>query len=107
MSKSKQYILTNEDDIFRRIHDFDAARLECERSKKWDDVNSTSNTHIITGVVNYSNGDSLHYDVTFITLGDVKVSVVMLTLKYSDLVSQYVEVYLAPYGGGDLDVAAD
>ena len=103
MSKSKQFILTNEDDILKRIRDFDAAHLDCERSKKWDEVNSTSNTHIITGVVNYSNGDSFHYDVTFITLGDVKVSVVMLTLKHDG----EVDVYLAPYDSGDLDVAAD
>ena len=103
MSKSKQYILTNEDDIFRRIQDFDAARLECERSKKWDEVNSTSNTHIITCVVNYSNGDSFHYDVTTITLGDVKVSVVILTLIYGD----NVDVYLAPFGCVDLYANAD
>lgn len=99
----KNYKLTNEDDILKRIRDFDAAHLKYERSKKWDEVNCTSNTHIVTGVVNYSNGDSFHYDLTFITLGDVKVSVVMLTLKHGD----EVDVYLAPYDSGDLDVAAD
>lgn len=106
MSEKKQYTLTNEDDIFRRIQDFDVARLECERRKKWDEVNSTSNTHIINCVVNYSNGDTLHYAVTAITLGDVRVAVVTLTLKIGD----NVEIYLAPSRAallGGLDEIAD
>ena len=100
MSKSKQFILTSEEDIVKRFRDFSVAHSEHEYSIKWDEVSSSSNTHIITGVANCSNGDSLHYDDTTITLGDVHVSVVMLTLKHGD----NVDVYLAPYGGGKLDV---
>ena len=103
MSKSKQYILTSEEDIVKRIRDFTAAHIIYEKTKEWDDVNRATTTRIVTSVTHYSNGDCLRYDVTTINLGDTKVSVEMLTLKHGD----NVEVYLAPYDRGDLDVASD
>ena len=102
-----KYKLTNTYEIIDKMRAFTEAHIRYEKSVNCTELMCSENAHVVSSVADYSNGDCSRYDITTVTLGDIEVSVQMLTLKYSDLVSQNVEVYLAPYGGGELDVAAD
>lgn len=104
---SSKYKLTNAYEIIDKMRSFTEAHIRYDKSVNCTELMCSENAHVVTSVADYSNGDCSRYDITTITLGDIEVSVQMLTLKYSDLVNQYVEVYLAPYGCGDQDVIAD
>lgn len=100
---SKKYKLTHTYEIIDKMRSFTQAHIRYDKSVNCTDLMCSENAHVVTSVADYSNGDCSRYDITTVTLGDIEVSVQMLTLKYG----ANVEVYLAPYGGGDLDVAAD
>ena len=101
-----KYKLTNYYEIIDQMRQFSDAHIHYDKnvnSVNYSLFNSKDNAHIASSVAYYSNGDCSRYDIVTIPLGDIKVFVNMLTLKHGD----NVEVYLAPYGRGDLDVAAD
>lgn len=100
---SSKYKLINAYEIIEKMRDFSEAHLYFEKSTQWDVANSSDNARIISCVTDCSNGDCCRHDVTTISLGDIEVSVQMLTLKTGD----NIEVYLAPYSCGDQDVIAD
>ena len=93
MGKKKQYKLTTQYEIIDKMRYFTEVHIRFDKNINRDVVNSSANTRIITSVTDYSNGDCCRYDVTTIALGDIEVSVQMLTIKIGDK----VEVYLAPY----------
>ena len=98
-----KYKLTNTYEIIDKMRAFTEAHIRYDKSVNCTDLMCSENAHVVTSVADYNNGDCSRYDITTVTLGDIEVSVSMLTLKHGDNVA----VYLAPVGGGDLDVAAD
>ena len=101
-----KYKLTNYYEIIDQMRQFSDAHIHYDKNVNnvnYSAFKSKDNAHIVSSVIDYSNGDCSRYDIVTIPLGDIEVSVSMLTLKHGDNVA----VYLAPYGGGDLDVEAD
>lgn len=101
----KNYKLTNEQEIVDKMLHFNDAHIHYDKNVNVDFsvFKSKDDARIVSSVTNYSNGDCSRHDIVTIPLGNIEVSVKMLTLKHGDNVA----VYLAPVGGGGLDVAVD